>query len=52
MLDLTDQVCAQFRKKLDRVSLLRRTAARRIEAIGKDLNLQLKICVPSFRPVS
>ena len=49
MLDVADQVCPQFRQKFEGVSLSRRTAARRIEVIGKDLTSQLKRRVPSFQ---
>ena len=49
MLDVADQVCPQYRQKFEEVSLLRRTVARCIEAIGKDLTSQLKGLVPSFQ---
>ena len=49
MLDVADQVCPQYRQKFEEVSLSRRTVARRIEAIGKDLTSQLKGLVPSFQ---
>ena len=49
MLDVADQICPQHRQKFVEVSLSRRTVARRIEAIGKDLTSQLKELVPSFQ---
>ena len=45
---MADQVCPQFRKKFEEVSLSRRIVARRIEAIGKDLTLQFKMRVLSL----
>ena len=48
MLDVADQICPQHRQKFEEVSLSRRTVARRIEAVGKDLTSQLKRLVPSF----
>ena len=35
MLDVADQVCPEHRQKFEEVSLSRRTAARRIKAIGE-----------------
>ena len=49
MLDGADQVCPEHRQKFEEVSLSRRTVARRIKAIGKDLTSQLKGLVPSFQ---
>ena len=49
MLDVADQVCPENRQKFEEVSLSRRTAARRIKAIGEDLTSQLKGLVPSFQ---
>ena len=48
MRDVADQVCHEHRQKFEEVSLSRRTVARRIKAIGKDLTSQLKGLVPSF----
>ena len=49
MLDVADQICPQHRQKFEEVSLSRRTVARRITAIGKDVTSQLKGLVPSFQ---
>ena len=49
MLDVADQICPEHRQKFEKVSLSRRTVARRIKAIGEDLTSQLKGLVPSFQ---
>ena len=49
MLDVADQVCPAHRQKFEEVSLSRKTAARRIEAIGEDQTSPLKGLVPSFQ---
>lgn len=49
MLDVADQVCPQYGRKFEEVTLPTGTVTRRIEAIDKDPTSQLKRRVTSFK---